>query len=478
MKLKYIPLLLVPVTMIVVTCSENAETKSSKETLNATAALTWKVPVEIADTPNATQNDYYDFGWQTFVAINWPENNAYRGMPDSTLSIGAKDGSGQLLNVVWEAWKEQYEIFKPSAADPGGWNDGFANSAKQLKELRMFSKFDSDIVTDAFDEAFAGPLIDQDSQYVRYEVRTNESEYDYFHNNHYYNADSQMTAVSNNVFAGFPKGNDPLSNSLGSWARFGATEVKASWRVFKAGTAASVIERYFHKKAILLNTDGKRSDTVDIGLTGMHILRLTHSTHATWYWASFEQVDNVQLQKQFGGTLPAHPAFNPGGGTVYQPNGYSYAGSGSNPPKPINVGQPLPTAIPVNISAPPFQQTNPQLDSINMQYNKLLTGTPFQYYQMIGTVNPPVANGPTFTNTAGGYPNVVVNTGQMANTTMETYFVKTNCISCHISGYPQAFPADKSKMDSSSNDQVFSFLLQKAETAAGLSVRERMRMKK
>lgn len=460
-------LALSPAFLLFVACPDPE--KEVVETVQPADSLTWLVPVDITDT--SEQVNYYKFGWQTFVALNWPADPAYRGKPDTSLQIGASV-NGELLKVVWEAWKEQYEVFLPQGVNPGPWDMGYRNKAKDLKVLRMFSKIDtSAFISDEFNEAFAGPLIDQDSQYVRYEVRTNESEYDYYVNNSYYNADSQKVAVSQNRFVGFPKGNDPLSQGLQYWAQYGATEVKASWRVFTANTPQSEKDRYFHKKAILINSMGL-ADTAEIGLVGMHILRLTPVTHNTWYWASFEQVDNVQLQSNYGGQLPAHPTFN-SNPAVTSPSGYTYNGSTSSKPAPIVPGQPMPaTAIPVFVSAPPFNQMDSELDSINLVYHNLLAGTPFQYYQMIGAVNPPNSTSQSYTNTSSKYSAVTVNTNMMANATMETYFYNSNCITCHISGYPQIFPQD-SAIYSSSNDQIFTFLPGLAQSAGSSQLKKK-----
>ncbi len=425
----------------------NQDPKPTADVTNPT--ISWKVPVEVSDTPNATQNDYYNFGWQSFIALNWPSSDAYRGMPDTTQSIGAKTAAGSYIPAVWERWKEQYDIFLPYGKNPGPWDWLVTDDKTPIKLLRMFSKNDTNKVHDAFDEATGQPLIAQDSEFVRYEVRVDESEYTYFLNNGYYNADSQINAVKTNSFVGFPKGGDALSNSMPAWAQYGATEVKASWRVFKPNTPASVLERYFHRTAILIDQYGNRSKPVEVGLVGLHILRLTPSTHATWYWASFEQVDNLKLQPQYGGTLPATPTFNTNPAKTYGDSGFSYQ------PAAVKFGQPLPPAIPVGVSSPPFQQGNKQLDAINTLFTKLLKGTPFQYYQMIGTVNPPgKGKGDTsYTNVEPPYPNVTVNTSWMANSTLETYIASSNCITCHIGGYPQGVDSPYN-----GNLQVFTFL--------------------
>lgn len=424
----------------------------------------WKVPVNVNNGANASQQDYYNFGWQTFIAINWPANASYRGMPDTTKMIGAVDKNGNPIPVVWEAWQEQYQIFLDHALNPGPWNEpdlGCNGFKLGLKRLSMFAKSDGSEVFDDFNEATGNPLIDQDSQYVRYEVRVCESEYDYFVTNTYYNADSQIVAVQQNRFVGFPKGGTVVPN-LPVWSQFGATEVKASWRIFTAKTPASVKNRYYRTMAILTDSKGNCTDTSEVGLIGLHILRLTQTTGSSWYWASFEQVDNLKLQSQYGGTLPAHPTFNTQPAVMYGDSGYSKI------PAMVQPGQPLPPAVPVGVSSPPFDQSNPELDAVNQMYTKMLTGTPFQYYQLIGTVNPPSPGQTPVIDSSGNgkYPPVKLNTAQMANSTMETYIVKSNCVTCHIGGYPQLPPNYPTPY--SNNYQVFSFLPGLAQTSSSV----------
>jgi len=441
--LLFVFLLAVAITAIM--CTGN---KKEAAAMPAASALTWQVPVEVADTPNPAQTDYYTLGWQSFIGLNWPTDSAYRGEPDTTKTIGAADAAGNQLPTVWESWKEQFDVFLPNGLKPAPWT--FMPGAKNpMKILRMFAKSDGAKVFEAFNEATGQPLIDQDSQFVRYEVRVDESEFTYFLNNGYYNADSQKIAVSNGKFVGFPKGGDPLSNSMPVWAQYGATEAKASWRIFKPGTPDSIKNRYLHRLAILVDQNGNYSKPVEIGLTALHILRLTPFTHNTWYWASFEQVDNVKLQSQFGGQLPPHPTFNTNPAVNYGDTGFSYQ------PASVIYKKPLPPANPVGVSSPPFLQSNPALDTINAEYSNKLKGTPFQYYELIGTVNPPVTQ--TFIDSASPYPPVAVNTPWLANSTLETYIVNSNCVTCHIAGYPQMFAKD-SAQKTTNNLQVFTFL--------------------
>lgn len=442
----------------------NTENATEEEATGSLPPRSWIVPVNPDHDSLASQWDYYKLGWQTFIAINWPANPSYRGMPDSTLSLGAADGNGNPLPVVWEAWQEQYNIFLPGAINPGPWNDadsGCNGGKLGLKLLRQFSKGNGEAIDDAFDQATGQPLITQDSQYVRYEVRVNESEYDYIVTNSYFNADSQSTAVGNGTFKGFPHGNDALSQALQPWARYGATEIKASWRVFTPQTSAAIKNRYYRTRAILMDTYGNCTDTAEIGLIGLHILRLTPYTGSSWYWASFEQVDNVALQPQYGGQLPPTPTFNTNPAVSYGDTGYEYI------PAAIVAYQPLPPGKPVGVSRSTLDIQDKLLDSINMVYHKLVAGTPFQYYQLVGTVNPPSPGQQGYTDTDPKYSPVTVNTPMMVNTTMETYMAsftkRSNCVTCHISGYPVT--PKSVPYPYSGNYQVFTFLLGKADTA-------------
>lgn len=462
-KTRFLLLLTVAVTALAVT-SVITSSCNSNEDKSDLPPRSWIVPINPDNDSLASQVDYYKLGWQSFIAINWPANPSYRGMPDSTLPLGAADMNGNLLPVVWEAWQEQYNIFLPGAVNPGPWNDsdsGCNGGKLGFKLLRQFSKGNGEAIDDAFDQATGQPLMTQDSQYVRYEVRVDESEYDYIVTNSYFNADSQRTAVGNGTFKGFPRGNDALSQALQPWARFGATEVKASWRIFSPQTPSSVKSRYYRTRAILMDTYGNCTDTAEIGLIGLHIIRLTPYTGSSWYWASFEQVDNVALQPKYGGQLPATPTFNTNPAVSYGDTGYSYI------PAAIQANQPLPPGIPVGVSRSTLEVADKQLDSINMVYNKMLQGTPFQYYQLVGTVNPPSPGQKAYIDSAPPkYPPVSVNTPMMMNTTMETYvpvFAKrSNCVTCHISGYP--FMPANTPLPYSGDYQVFTFLLGKADT--------------
>ena len=458
-----------PVILIISRCTGNA---TEEDNMISNYRPTWVIPQDVASAgPGATQEDYYHLGWQSFIALNWPASLQYRGQPDTSKTIG--DGRlGIDFPTVWESYKEQFDIFLENGANPGPWQWVITNGRAPMKILRNFSKNIQSEALEAFNEATGQPLIDMDSQYVRYEVRTNQAEYTYYLENKYFDADSQVAAVTQKRFVGFPRGRNYPQDSmfmkmLPVFAQFGATEVKAAWRVFGKNTPDSIKSRYYHTMATLFNTKGEKVEK-DVGLIGLHILRLTPSTGSSWYWASFEQVDNLKLQSQYGGKgLPTHPTFNTNPPVTYGDSGYSYI------PAAINYDSALPVAKPVGLSSPPFLQSNPVLDKVNKKYSLLLDKTPFKYYQLVGTINPPAKDETPYKNSSSTYPSVNVNTSWLANSTLETYMIQpskytlsnNNCITCHISGFPQGADSVSPKYPGSL--QVFTFLPGFAKSSGG-----------
>ena len=56
------------------------------------------------------QNPFDIFSWQTFVALNWPANDA--GVP-----IGEPIGTRPDLPRVWQSYRQPGEVFGPAGED-------------------------------------------------------------------------------------------------------------------------------------------------------------------------------------------------------------------------------------------------------------------------------------------------------------------------------------------------------------------------
>jgi hypothetical protein len=317
-------------------------------------------------------------------------------------------------------------------------------------------------------------------QYVRFEVRLNLSEFTYIANGVgdtpkgpgylYYISYNQRAAFnSGGTFHVPPFGNEPYvigggdyGSGLPQYAQQGAIEIKAAWKVLDP--KKDVAGRFFRTDAYVVNPDGSCSGPVPMGLVGLHIIRLTPSTGSTWYWATFEQVDNVDISdpnapKRPDGT-PLTPSFNPGpNGTPAPPYtnaqypGYCYGTPCGAPPPVIQAGSSLPTpTAPVNVSR--LTPIADDINSLNQKYRSMLKGTVWENYQLVAVLNPnTTGTNPPNPNCAilGSNPTVYPNICVMANTVIETYSQNKSCVTCHQNATAIG--------GNTSNSQIFTFLL-------------------
>ena len=445
----------------------------------------WQMPIAVGggSTPiqNPTQMDWLELGWQSFIALNWPASTtsgAIGGQPNEGLNITSPTAASG--PTVWLTYLSKEQVFQPNAANPGTWTAPTLaaptkedpETGKMIPVIGGLSKGTAAGVDDEFDEAGTNsPVIDQNGNYVLFEIRLAQAEFTYIANNKYYNADVQKAAFKTTppTFKSFPDGVENMPPNLPAWAQFGAAEIKASWRILitdPKAPNADIIDRYYTQRVYFKTPDGKTEGPYTVGLVGLHILRLTPGTHTTWFWTSFEQVDNLKIF----GTIPNRPSgkpltpsFNPGPGTQgpTYPMGYSYQ------PKPIEFGSPLPDNPPVNVSR--YTPIPSEVETINAKYQGMLKGTVWQYYQMINTLNPQ-PNGPSKLPTPPGN-DITMNVQGMVNSTMETYtqaqknsttgaITAMNCNDCHAFGYPQGAPTNTTEF------QVFTFLLGDATSPA------------
>jgi hypothetical protein len=213
--------------------------------------------------------------------------------------------------------------------------------------------------------------------------------------------------------------------------------------------------RYYTQTGYFLQPDGQTcSGPALFGLIGMHILRLTPTTPATWYWATFEQVDNV--------TAPPVSSASP---TLAKPN----TPNGNCTTPPYNVA---PTAPPSNV---PWNDGNTPVDvcrvtnvpadvaQINQSWQSKLAGTVWANYEMIGTINPVTPGASPYPIPTPPVNSTSVNTDTLANSSMETYFQGSgvSCMTCHAGAQPIGAPSPPSTAN-----QIFTFVLSDAATPA------------
>ncbi len=178
----------------------------------------WLLPLEfeVSKDPATQQKNFYDFMWRSFIAVNWPNVpivieqtpegpvivSGFRGEPDSSKTIHDMAGPGRLPLAVWETYKEPFEVFpKPARwADFAQWNiprtrpGGLAGGDEARRLLRYpvgLAEYATDFNQPYFFPFATGPLIDQNGNYVRYEVAVNQAFFTYVRHFGYYDAEAR-----------------------------------------------------------------------------------------------------------------------------------------------------------------------------------------------------------------------------------------------------------------------------------------------
>jgi hypothetical protein len=409
-----------------------------------------------------TQPPFDLFSWQSFVALNYPADA--NGNP-----INSAFRTNDTSLRVWEHYVLADTVFKPGGGNhmvklvlkPGD------NRAR--KQLYQDSKFMENIsINNTFFEADSSTLIDKNLNYVLFEERMNDDEWNYIDTADLRTEAGQLTYTTTNTI-GLPAGyygNKEWGNPTSGLV--GAIEIKASWRILDPSKGDDT-NRYYHQTA-LITIDGKYTwngkplaFTAIVGLTGMHIIHMTQSFPKE-IWSTFEQIDNA----------PDSGAVDPN--VTY--SFYNAAYTGAPYQKPLAVNNklamwndtpPYAKAYGVNeqgqlggtfgTQAPRYYSIYVSTDSMNKVWQAKLSGTVWQYYKLVGTQ--------WFSQETFGHfvPNAPVYLG---NTTMETYIQPgASCISCHsfanIAGTP---PPPISKQDSMRYAADFSFLFRHAASTA------------
>ena len=485
--------------------------------LNATAAnrlpdKPWIMPFDVNERyrPSTiankqlhqpTQEDMYEFAWQTFIALNWPyKTGAERGAPDSNSNLAGifnTDEPNQV--VVWETYMSPSSVFIAPQEWPVEWVQPDFVGLQRIAKPPCYSG------NYAYGKPFApginqpytsanvptGPVVDQNKKYLRVEVTLSQPYFEYIKRFQYYDADTQTQAVENfinyankynaapddpqdfSIFQPLPNGKEAYIMPLKNYAQQGMTEIKAAWKVLKTdGEDADIPGRYFRRTLQFPQPDGSLSEPTLMGLVGLHLHRVTPFGHLP---STFEHVDNVSLHKKRPDPLPLpdHPALNPGkafGHPVSYPNGYEVDGKGGEAgviPLPYKAGDSLKPADDreaVNVSrVTPIPR---EVEAINKKYQKILKDSVWSYYQLIGTQNKNL-NTPN-DHLGPGIPGPQQsNVQNLVNTTLETYTQKGfSCASCHLNAFPHgvnSFPPYEKRFE---DLHVMSFLLLNAKSGS------------
>lgn len=233
--------------------------------------------------------------WQIFAALSWPGKIVPTpgGVSVVEADPAAKVGDGG--DRVWELWMDPDAVFLPGAVKPQ-WTPGQGAPVKcpqgatgkamvgRLAKASVAFDLDPD---DFFTATVEQPLIDQDLNYVVFEIRLNQAEVGWVVDNTLY----QREVV------------DGLTRNL--VLPSDAIETKAAWRILPDDMPEAQKARYYRQRATIVldaahveggGSGGPVCIQRELGLIGLHI------RHAS-LWSTFEQIDNVDAHGDVPPTL-------------------------------------------------------------------------------------------------------------------------------------------------------------------------------
>ncbi|MGH6636631.1 MAG: cytochrome c family protein [Gammaproteobacteria bacterium] len=404
------------------------------------------VPGDAPITSNQLDADC--FGWWEFIALNWPT------------AQGAGFGDpGDLNPVQWETYMVRELLFQAGAATPPAWGTQpaippdcmsqaklTAKSPGSMRFLRATSKFTSSFANqfdfpDSIDEAAPtnAPnwLGAQNGTNVWYEVRVNQDEYNYVVSEQFYNANNQAAWVDNG------NGQPIVLPKGSSGGPTGAIELKAAWMEVPDATNPNW-NRYKLSPAVIVDPASNTCRSTTVALVGFHIIHKTQK-QPTWFWATFEHVDNVPGSSSTTGSYNFYNA-NCQAQTVQVSNSSCLPQGATSPvtvsctantSPPYYLGDGCPGPVPIQVSRVVPIDNDAQMANSTVQSAIKLAfpNSVWQNYQLVNVIwstnptqDPPK---PVNVNPNGMPLTSMLPTVKVANTTLETYAQNLTCTDCH-----------------------------------------------
>ena len=249
--------------------------------------------------PNGCCQPCFDcFGWQLFIALNWPAKGA--GEPDPGKPFGSpKDYS----DVVWQTYKNALDVFGDT--QPTAWGENTDHKLQLNSAVLIDTFLEADLQSDN------NWLTDQDGNVVRYEIRINADEFRYILKNDVWHQEGIYKAVKEGPGISLPSQKSEFGN-------VGAIETKAAWRIIPEARRAYFEQNYKTAHAKVYDPATKTWKDQDVALVGLHIIKKTPNS-PQWVWATFEHKDNVPLEGD-PGKGKTWNFFNPNAPEGYKPN--------------------------------------------------------------------------------------------------------------------------------------------------------------
>lgn len=423
-----------------------------------------------ADFSIGNQTDADCFGWQEFIALNWPASGSNFGTP------------GDLSELQWQGYMNTHQLFQPNGAAPPPWGTRpqisaecqaeaglSAEKARTVLPLVNATKFSDEFLSTGDNaEAFPGDapawLGDVNGNNVWFEIRVNQDEYNFIVNNQFYNADKQLAFYTSQpqpptIPLQLPSGCNGPSSACPQ-TQVGAIELKAAWMKVPNPTD-SKWNSYKLSAAVVVDPKTQKCEFVTVALVAFHIIHKTQS-QSTWVWATFEHKNNAPNS----GTTSTqvwnfnNPNFTPAtvnvGNKDCQYNNQASVTTTSTPNQSPQyyLGDGCPASTPTQVTR--MSAIDPTASSVNTTVQTAIqnafSGSVWQNYMLVNVVwstNPPTV--PPANNCKPGFPGCqgvrvpqitqsLNPNSAVANTVLETYIqvndpknplAKSNCILCH-----------------------------------------------
>jgi hypothetical protein len=217
-----------------------------------------------------------EYAWRLFVALNWPADSVARGA-DRVARFGAD------RPVVWETWQDANDVYLEDGADPGPWKAG-QPGATVPADRRFEAVSPRDFAN--LKHIVAGVMVPLREPLVSAgrltEIRMNRSAYEYVRAMRLYCLDEQVELYEQQRLVSFPSG---------------ARQIKAKWRPI------SERERPRYHTVQVTLADGTTK------LYGLIALHIATKDLPTWFWATFEHVENATVAGGEGWQLPSRDTF-------------------------------------------------------------------------------------------------------------------------------------------------------------------------
>jgi hypothetical protein len=225
--------------------------------------------------PNGCCQPCFDcYGWQLFIALNWPAKSA--GEPDPSKPFGEPR---EYSDVVWQTYKSAFDVFGDRQPTPWG--------ANNTHELQLNSAVIKDTLLKYDLQSDHNWLTDEAGNVVRYEIRVNKDEFQYILKNDLWHQEGLFKAVTSGPGVELP-------SQKSEFGDVGAMEVKAAWRIIPEARRAYFEENYKVAHAKVYDPASKSSQDKDVALVGLHIIKKTPNS-PQWVWTTFEHKDNAPV---------------------------------------------------------------------------------------------------------------------------------------------------------------------------------------